>query len=152
TSTRYGAARPLAADGGGEAGSGWARYAQAVAAELDALGRPPVGLVGTVSSNLPAGAGLSSSAALEVGIALALGAVADFGLPPLELALACQRAELRAVGLPCGILDYAASLLGRDGIAVVLDCGTLEYRLVRVPRRLGLLVVDSGVERSLENT
>ena len=72
------------------------------------LGRPPVGLTGTVSSDLPAGAGLSSSAALEVAVALALCAVADWELEPLELALACQRAELRAVGVPCGILDQAA--------------------------------------------
>jgi galactokinase len=152
TSTLAGPTEPIAADGSGGAAAGWGRYVQAVAAELAALGRPPVGLGGTVSSDLPAGAGLSSSAALEVAVGLALCAVAEWELEPLELALACQRAELRAVGVPCGILDQAASVLGREGAALLLDCGTLEYRLVTLPPRATLLVVDSGVERSLETT
>ena len=152
TSTRDGAAEPFATDGAGAPATGWARYGQAVAAELAALGRAPVGLVAAVDSDLPTGAGLSSSAALEVGIALALCAVADFEPAPLELALACQRAELRAVGVPCGILDQAACLLGQAGAAILLDCATLEYRLVHVPERAALVIVDSGVERSLERT
>jgi galactokinase len=152
SSERFGRADAFAADGGGAATAGWIRYAQAVAAELAALGRPPVGLVGRVDSDLPSGAGLSSSAALEVAVALALCAVAEFELEPLELALACQRAELRAVGVPCGILDQAASLLGRPGAALLLDCSTLEYRTVRVPEHAALVVVASGVERSLEST
>src|SRR5206468_9659601 len=93
----------LAADGTGlEEGSGWGRYVAAVAAELAALGRPPVGLDGDLSSTLPLGAGLSSSAALEVAVALALCAVAEFELEPLELAKLAQRAEHRAVGVPSG--------------------------------------------------
>jgi galactokinase len=80
--------------------SGWGRYADAVSVELAELGRPPVGIVAEIDSTLPVGTGLSSSAALEVGIALALCAAADFELPRLELARACQRAELRAVGVP----------------------------------------------------
>jgi galactokinase len=152
TSLEFGRAEPFAADGGGPAASGWARYAQAVAGELAALGRPAVGLVGTVSSDLPAGAGLSSSAALEVAVALALCAVADFELEPLELALACQRAELRAVGVPCGILDQAGSVLGRRGAAILLDCGTLRHRLVPVPESASLVVLESGVERQLERS
>ncbi len=148
----FGAATPFAADGSGAAADGWARYAQAVAAELHLLGRPPVGLVGTLTSDLPVGAGLSSSAALEVAVGLALCAVANFELAPLELALACQRAELRAVGVPCGILDQAAALLGRAGHAILLDCGTLEHRLVALPAEAALVVVDSGVEHSHETS
>jgi galactokinase len=151
-SDRFGAASPFPADGSGAAAEGWARYAQSVAAELDVLGRPPVGFVGTLASDLPAGAGLSSSAALEVAVGLALCAVADFELEPLELALACQRAELRAVGVPCGILDQAAALLGREGYAILLDCGTLEHRLVPLPADAALVVVDSGVEHSHETS
>jgi galactokinase len=94
---------------------------------------------------LPTGAGLSSSAALSVSIGLALCAVADFELEPLELALACQRAESRAIGVAVGILDQSASLLGRDGHAVLIDTGTLEHRLVAVPDEAALVVIDSGV-------
>jgi galactokinase len=151
-SEKSGSAAPFAADGGGPKTSGWARYAQAVAAELALLGRPPVGVSGMVSSDLPAGAGLSSSAALEVSIALALCAVADFELEPFELARACQRAELRAVGVPCGILDQAASVLGREGHALLLDCSTFEYRRVRVPAEAALVVVDSGISHSHESS
>src|SRR5262245_61413194 len=114
SSERFGPGRPFGPDGSGPPAVGWARYGQAVAAELAALGRDPVGLAGVVRSDLPAGVGLSSSAALEVAIALALCAVADFELEPLQLALACQRAELRAVGVPCGILDQAGSILGHE--------------------------------------
>jgi galactokinase len=148
----YGAADPISPDGGGPAAVGWGRFAQAVAAELAALGRPAVGLTGTITSGVPPGAGLSSSAALEVAIGLALCAVAGFELEPLELALACQRAELRAVGVPCGILDQAACVLGRPGSAILLDCATLEHRFVPVPEAAAVLVVDSGVERRLESS
>jgi len=148
----HGRAETVPADGGGPRAWGWARYAQAVAAELADAGRPAVGLTGTISSDLPPGAGLSSSAALEVALALALCAVAGFELQPLDLALLCQRAELRAVDVPCGILDQAACLLGSDEHAILLDCDSLEHRLIHVPAGAGLLIVDSGVPRSLENT
>jgi galactokinase len=143
---------PIAADGSGPMATTWARYAQAVALELGALGRPAVGLDAVVRSDLPVGVGLSSSAALEVAIGLALCAVAGFELEPLELAFACQRAELRAVGVPCGILDQAACVLGRADAAVLLDCGTLEHELVAVPPRAALAILDTGVERSLATT
>jgi galactokinase len=134
------------------ASEGWFRYVEAVEAELDALGRPAVGLRGALSSNLPTGAGLSSSAALEVAVALALCEVADWRIEPLELAQACSRAEFRAVGAPVGILDQAASLLGREQHALLLDCGTLEHRLVRMPADAALVIVDSGVEHRHETS
>jgi galactokinase len=140
----------VAADGSGDV-EGWGRYPAAVAAELALLGRAPVGISGTVEADLPIGVGLSSSAALDVAISLALCAVAEFPLEPMELAALCRRAELRAVGVPCGILDPAASLLGRDGCALLLDCESLEYRHVRLPDGLAVVVVDSG-ERKLEHS
>jgi galactokinase len=149
-STRFEPAAKFSGDGTGPETTGWGRYAQAVAVELAELGRPAVGLSGSVSSDLPAGVGLSSSAALEVAVALALCGVADFELEPLQLALACQRAEVRAVGVPVGILDQAASVLGADGAAVLIDCSTLDHRLVPIPASAALVVIPSGVERTLE--
>jgi len=144
----------LTADGSspGDEAEGWARYVAAVAAELALLGRPAVGLEGEISSNLPIGTGLSSSAALEVAVGVALCSVAGFSLEPLELAQAARRAEHRAVGVPCGILDQAASLLGRAGDAVLLDTGSLAYEYVPLPEGIALLIVDSGVSRRLESS
>jgi galactokinase len=129
---------------GSEDGWGWGAYVSAVAAELAELGRPAVGVTGIVEADLPRGAGLGSSAALEVAVALALCAVAEFELDLRELARACRRAELRAVGVPCGILDQAASLLSRAGHALLLDSDTLEYRQLPLPDGLGIVVIDSG--------
>ena len=135
----------------GEAPQGWSRYVAAVAAELALLGRPPVGLEGEITSTLPIGTGLSSSAALQVAVAIALSAVADFRLEPLELALAARRAEHR-VGVPSGIMDQAAALLGRARHALSLDTDSLEYEHVRLPRELALVVVHSGVSRQHEHS
>ena len=97
---------------------------------------------GVLTSTLPIGAGLSSSAAVHVVLTLALG-----GLDGLELALTAQRAEHRALGVPSGILDQAASALGRDGHAILLDFGTLAFEHVPLPDALAIVVVDSGVAR-----
>ena len=97
---------------------------------------------GVLTSTLPLGAGLSSSAAVHVVLTLALG-----GLEGLELALAAQRAEQRALGVPSGILDQAASALGREGHAVLLDFATLAFQHVPLPDGLAIVVVDSGVPR-----
>jgi galactokinase len=144
----------LAGDGSSpQPPSGWTRFVEAVARELHELGRPPLGITGTVASNVPVGAGLASSAALEVAVATALCALADWdALTPLELAAACQRAERRAVGVPCGILDQAASVLGEEGAAVYLDCASLEYEAIPLPEGVAIVVVDSGVRHELEHS
>jgi galactokinase len=142
----------IPADGRDAPASGWGRFVAAVAAELAELGRAPIGLRGQVTSDLPQGAGLSSSAALEVAVATALCAADELELEPLELAAACRRAERRAVGVPSGIMDQAASVLGRADHAIRLDCGTLEHRVVPLPADHELLVVDSGVQRQLESS
>jgi len=141
----------LAADGSGEA-TGFGRFVSGVASELALLGRPPVGLRGELSSTLPIGAGLSSSAALEIVVGIALCAVADFELEPLELALAAQRAVHRAVGVPSGILDEAACLFGRAGQAVLFDFTSLEHELVTIPEGVSLVIAASGVSRRLEHS
>jgi galactokinase len=131
---------------------GGERYAAAVVEELAALGRPDVGIRGTVAADLPRGAGLGSSGAFEVAVALALCEAAGFELEPLELAGACRRAEERAVGLPSGLLDQAASLLGHAEHALLLDCGSLEHSWVPWPGDVAILVLDSGERRSLERS
>jgi galactokinase len=140
------------ADGIALEAPGGERYVEAVWAELAALGRPEVGITGSVEADLPQGAGLGSSGAFEVAVALALCAAAEFELEPLELALACQRAERRAVGVPSGLLDQAASLLGRAGSALLLDCGSLEHRWVPLPDEVAILVLDSGERHALEQS
>jgi galactokinase len=144
----------IPADGSAMPAAGFGRFVAAVAAELHAAGRAPVGFAGTLRSDLPQGAGLSSSAALEVVIALALQAVTDDApaLQGIELAALCRRAEHLAVGVPSGIMDQAASILGRAGHAVLLDCGTLHTDHVPLPSDHVLLVIDSGVRRTLEGS
>ena len=120
---------------------GWARYVAGVVGEL----RPTVGFTGSVETTLPVGAGLSSSAALEVAVALALG----FEGSGLELAQLGQRAEQRSSGVPCGIMDQLASAAGVAGHALRIDCTTLEVRPVPLPADLDVVVVDSGQRREL---
>ncbi|MFP4310403.1 MAG: galactokinase [Nitriliruptoraceae bacterium] len=143
----------VAADGSERPTTGFGRFVAAVAAELAEAGRQPVGMTGSLTSDLPQGAGLSSSAALEVVVATALVAAdGELELAPLELAELCRRAEHRAVGVPSGLMDQAASVLGRADHAVLLDCGTLEHELVPVPADHTLLILDSGVRRRLETS
>jgi galactokinase len=131
---------------------GGERFVDAVVQELAAVGRPDVGIRGVVEADLPQGAGLGSSGAFGVVVAVALCEAAGFELAPLELARLCQRAEQRAVGVPSGILDQAASLLGREGSALLLDCGTLEHRWVPLPDDVAIIVLDSGERHSLEHS
>ena len=119
----------------------WARYVAGVVAEL----RPPAGGVGTVRTTIPLGAGLSSSAALEVAVALALG----FTGTALELAQRCQRAEQRASGVPCGIMDQLASAAGVEGHALLIDCRSLVVTPVRLPEDAAVVAVHSGQSRTL---
>jgi galactokinase len=123
-----------------------------VVALLHERGRSDVGIDAVVSSTVPIGSGLSSSAALTVSVALALCRAAEFELEPLELAQLMRRAEARAVGVPCGLMDPASALLARRGHALLLDCGSEQYRHVRLPESLAVVVVDSGVRHSLEHS
>jgi galactokinase len=132
--------------------TGWGRFAAAVVELLAERGRPPAGIASVVSSTVPIGSGLSSSAALTVSLALALCRAASFEVEPLELARLMRAAEARAVGVPCGLMDPASALLARRGHALLLDCGSEEYRHVPLPDGLSIVVVDSGVRHSLEHS
>lgn len=110
----------------------WGRYVAGVAAEMRAID----GFDGRVTTDIPVGAGLSSSAALELAVALALG----FSGSVTELALLCQRAEQRASGVPCGIMDQLCIAAGVADHALMIDCTTLEVRPVPVPDDVAVLV------------
>ena len=123
---------------------GWGRYVAAVVAEV----APTEGLIGNVTTTLPVGAGLSSSAALEVAVALALG----FEGTALELAELCRRAEHRAVGVPCGIMDQLAVAAGVAGNLLLIDCATNHIEPVPLPEDVEVRVVHSGQERRLSES
>ncbi|MEX0767423.1 MAG: galactokinase family protein [Microthrixaceae bacterium] len=119
----------------------WGRYVAGVAAELAST----QGLIGTVTTTVPLGSGLSSSAALEVATALALG---DSG-SPAEIAARCQQAEHLASGVPCGIMDQLVITSGRSGHAMLIDFEDLEVTPVAVPDSAQFWVIHSGQERQL---
>lgn len=104
----------------------WARYVAGVVIQL----RPSTGFDGVVGSTLPTGVGLSSSAALEVAVALALGAADS---DPVALARLCQAAEHAARGVPTGILDQISSICGVAGHALLLDCDAVTVTPVQLP-------------------
>lgn len=132
----------------------WARYVAGVTAELRRRGYAPEGFEALIAGNIPLGAGLSSSAALEVATAVGLGELFSLGLGAVETARLCQRAEQEHIGVECGIMDQFSSRLGRAGHALFLDCRSLEHRHVPLPlaEDVCLVVADSGVRRELASS
>jgi galactokinase len=128
---------------------GWAAYPAGVAWAFGRAGYDVKGLDAVVAGNVPIGAGLSSSAAIEVAFALALRETTGLELPELELAKLGQHAENRFVGVACGIMDQATSACAREGSALLLDCRSLELRHAPLPSGLCIVVLDSGVKREL---
>jgi galactokinase len=130
----------------------WARYPLGVIWALSEHGAQLGGLPGAdlvFDSDIPAGAGLSSSAAIESSIAFALNETWSLGLTRHELATIGHRAENEIVGAPTGIMDQSASLLGKRDAAVFLDCRSRESRIVPLglaDAGLSMLVIDSGVK------
>jgi galactokinase len=133
---------------------GWAAYPLGVAWALGRHGADLAAVPGfdiLIDSTVPVGAGLSSSAALESSVAVALNDIWQLGLTPAELASVGQLAENVAVGAPTGIMDQSASLLGRRDSAVFLDCRSLDAEIVPLgfeAAGLELLVIDTGVSHA----
>ena len=122
---------------------GGAEYVKAMVARLD---KGPVQVA--IVSNIPPGAGLSSSAALLVALAAALNPEMD----GKEAALAAQEAEQETAGVQVGTMDQFASALGRAGHALLLNCASYEHLYVPFPEDLVMAVVDSGIHRRLADT
>ncbi|MFZ0957292.1 MAG: galactokinase [Candidatus Sulfotelmatobacter sp.] len=123
----------------------WSDFIRGVAATLQSAGHRLSGANLVIHGEVPLGAGLSSSASLEVATALALTVLSGIGLPRLELAKLCQAAEHEYVGTRCGIMDQFIATFGTAGNALMLDCRSLEYQLIPVPRDLRLVVCNSMV-------
>ncbi len=127
----------------------WGRYVEGVVAGYRRLGWEIPGFEAEIVADLPAGGGLSSSAALEVGMATALEALCGRSLSVIERALLCQRAEHEFAGVPCGIMDQCAVAGGRAGHALLLDCRSRDVRFVPLAAEVAVLVIDSGVKHAL---
>ncbi|HEX4748386.1 MAG TPA: galactokinase [Bryobacteraceae bacterium] len=125
----------------------WSDYVVGVAQQL---AKDDVTLEGAdlfIKSEVPIGSGLSSSAALEVSTAVAL--LGSQSLKPLEIALLAQRAESQFAGMPCGIMDQYASVFGKEGAAVQIDCRSLQHEYVPLPDEVAIIAVNSMVKHEL---
>jgi galactokinase len=132
--------------------TGWAAYPAGVAWALEAAGHRVPGACLAIDSDLPAGAGLSSSAALECATALALTSLGGLDIPRTELVTIARRAENEFAGVPTGIMDQSASLLCRAGHALLLDCRSLETSQVPfdpAAARASLLLINTRARHEL---
>ncbi len=127
----------------------WANYPLGVFHALAQRGCALGGFDAVITSTLPIGAGLASSAALEVATAFFLRRLFQLDLPPLEIARLCREAENDFVGVPCGLLDQVTSVFGRAGHAICLDCRDHEIRPLPFPDGLLLVVAESGTSHQL---
>jgi len=132
------------------------RLLASVVRELLRAGVPLAGADLLIDADLPAGAGLSSSAAVEVGVACALAHVAGAPWDPLAIADCCRRAEEEALAVRCGPMDQVAVACGRAGAALLLDCsaapGALAPRAVPLPEAAAFVVLAGGPARQLAGT
>jgi galactokinase len=127
----------------------WADYPLGVAWALEQAGYRLCGANLYILGQVPLGAGLSSSAALEVSAGFALMHLAKHSIPLKELALLCQRAENEFVGARCGIMDQFVSCHGRAGSAMLLDCRSLDFQLLRLPPKVHLVICNTMVRHEL---
>lgn len=131
------------------AGSSWLRYVAGVIDGYDKQWWEQDGLNVAVSSSLPMGAGLSSSAALESATAVALEALGAPALSPTDRALLCQKAEHDFAHVPCGIMDQLTVCHGIADTALKIDCRSLEVDPVTLPNSAEIIVINSGVHHEL---
>jgi galactokinase len=126
----------------------WTGYLRGVVAGLRAEGLAVPALDVVVVSDVPPGAGLASSAALEVATATLVEAATGSGLDPLARARLCQRAEQTFAGVPCGIMDQLVAVAGQAGCALLIDCQSEQWQSVPLPDDLAVLVTDTQVRHA----
>ncbi len=132
-----------------EADNAWANYVFGVIAAYREAGHNPGGFEIAFDCDLPAGAGLSSSAALESATAIIIEGLANIELPAKERAQLCRQAEHEYAGVPCGIMDQLAVNCGLAGHALAIDCRTLDISPFPMPGDLAMVVIDTKVKHSL---
>ena len=129
--------------------TGWIEYLRGVAWSLEDRGLPTNGWEGVIAGDVPIGAGLSSSAALELAAARAFASIGGVDWQPVAMARIAQRAENEWVGVNCGIMDQLISASGVAGHALLIDCRSLQTRQVHIPDSAAVVVLDTGTRRGL---
>ncbi len=132
--------------------SGWIDYVKGVAWALQQHGQTLNGFEGVVQSDVPIGAGLSSSAAIEVASLFAFSAASSLNLTWLEQVSLAQQAEREWIGMNCGVMDQMTSVKGSDGKALFLDCRTMDFRYVPLPKSAVIVVMDTSTRRKLTDS
>ena len=130
-------------------GEGWLEYIKGVANELQKAGHELRGFDAVITGDVPRGAGLSSSAAVELATARAFAAVSGFAWDAAQMAKISQKAENEWVGMKCGIMDQMASAASKEGFALFLDCRTLEYQHAPLPKNTSVVILDTSTRRGL---
>jgi len=141
--------KAFALDGLRREGAGWVEYLKGTAWALAEAGHRLAGWEGVLAGDLPIGAGLSSSAALEMAAARAFAAVSGLPWDPVAMAKLARRAENEWVGVGCGIMDPLIIGAGREGHAVLIDCRSLEMRPAPLPRGTAIAILDTSTRREL---
>jgi len=127
----------------------WSEYVKGTAWSLREAGFALTGWDGVLAGDVPVGAGLSSSAALELAVARAFAAACSFAWDPATIARLAQRAENQWVGVHCGIMDQLISAAGRENCALLIDCRGLECTPVAFPPGVAVAVLDTSTRRGL---
>lgn len=128
---------------------GWLEYVKGMAWVLQAAGYRLTGWNGTIAGDVPVGAGLSSSASIELAVARAFATISDIPWNPPVIAQLAQRAENEWVGMNCGIMDQMISAAGVAGTALLIDCRSLQTRNVPLPPDTVIVVLDTATRRGL---
>jgi len=126
----------------------WSDFVRGVAAVLQNSGHPLRGANLMIEGKVPMGAGLSSSASVEVATAAALLTVSHDEMPLMQLAQACQRAEHEYAGTRCGLMDQFISVFGRAGHALLLDCRSLQFEALKIPTDARLVICNSMIKHT----
>ena len=130
----------------------WAKYPAGVAWSLHTGGFDTKGAEVEFTSNIPMGAGLSSSAAVEVAFAVLWQTMSGWSMDRLTLSQYCQKAEVEYAGVNCGLMDQFACANGVEGHAVLLDTRSLDFKSVPLPKNTTIVIADSTVRRSLQTS